>query len=334
MCVTKSAKKALHKQNGERIPTLDGWRGVAILMVVFDHWQAGFFYGRRFHNWPWLITGWHGVAIFFVLSGYLITTRLFDEDSLQHFYIRRIFRLWPIAWLYLAILGLCRLIHWDEIIPCVLFYRNFVFLSGSEKALTAHFWSLSVEEQFYLVWPAVLAFGRRGALWFALIGIAAFVCFGPTWPYVALLVGCATAFAVRNVRVRDWIRAQHAWLLPVCLVGFAGCIARYQYGKPLIESIFIAIMLACTSLTPSWASRALEQKSLRDLGVYSYSVYIWQEILLLTHTGLLGIMLLPVAAIASYYLIERPCIRIGARLTQKNRMRGTRSTSADTLAAI
>jgi peptidoglycan/LPS O-acetylase OafA/YrhL len=316
--VIQSRQETPRPGKSERIPTLDGWRGVAILMVVFAHWQAGFFHGRLFHNWLWLTTGTHGVAIFFVLSGYLITTRLLNEDSLKHFYIRRIFRLWPTAWLYLAILGLFRLIHWDEINSCVLFYRNFVFLSGPEKALTAHFWSLSVEEQFYVVWPALLAFGGRRALWFALLGIVGFGCLGSTWPYAALLVGCALAFAARNFRVRTWIQAQHRWLFPVSLVSFVRCIALNHHEATVVESLSIAVMLACTSLAQSWVSRALEWKLIKEVGIYSYSLYVWQEVFLVTHTGMLGLMVLPVVAVASYHLVERPCIEFGARISRRN----------------
>ena len=85
-----------------RIPSLDGWRGVAIVLVLFEHFQYTIFGGSLS---SWMRTGQHGVTIFFVLSGFLITTTLVKGPiNFRRFYIRRFFRLMPVAWSYLLFL--------------------------------------------------------------------------------------------------------------------------------------------------------------------------------------------------------------------------------------
>src|SRR5579863_1674550 len=90
------------RQIMNRIPTLDGWRGIAILMVLAAHLQTSLLRGL-YGGFRWLDLGQHGVTLFFVLSGYLITTRLLSKPGidLKAFYLRRFFRLMPCAWVYL-----------------------------------------------------------------------------------------------------------------------------------------------------------------------------------------------------------------------------------------
>jgi hypothetical protein len=93
-----------------RISALDGWRGIAILLVLFDHIQDAVLH--RYAR-PWTQTGQHGVTIFFVLSGFLITSKLIEGPiGLKQFYLRRLFRLMPVAWTFLAAMALFnRLVH-------------------------------------------------------------------------------------------------------------------------------------------------------------------------------------------------------------------------------
>lgn len=294
-----------------RIPTLDGWRGIAILLVIAGHWQAGM-WGHPYHGWGFLITGGHGVAIFFVLSGYLITSRLFHEADLKRFYVRRIFRLWPVAWVYLGLLAIAGLLWKPEALACLLFYRNFVYFPPKpERYLTGHFWTLSIEEQFYLVWPAVMFLRRTWVTPALAVGV--FGALG-AWPYAGLSIGCLLAFAAREDAFCRLIKRHHTWLFPCALFGVAWCVAAYHADIPLPEMFAIAIMLACASLN---GYRWLEWKLLAEIGVYSYSLYVWQEIFLVTRSGGIGILFLPVAAVASHHLIERPGIRLGARLLSK-----------------
>jgi peptidoglycan/LPS O-acetylase OafA/YrhL len=204
-----------------RIPTLDGWRGIAILLVLFDHIQHSLL--NRYAE-PWTQTGQHGVTIFFVLSGFLITSRLLEGPSdLKRFYLRRFWRLMPVAWTYIAsLLLLDRLtgVHFvslSGVSACLFFYRNFGGNSGS--AITGHFWSLSLEEQFYLVWPCVLLLaGVRRCRWVAAMGaIACAVYRWLTWAHYdqnvvngqsqvradALLAGCLLALLLAEPRFRS-----------------------------------------------------------------------------------------------------------------------------------
>ena len=143
-----------------RIPTLDGWRGIAVLLVLVGHFSGRVNTGEL--GWLTLI-GLHGVAIFFVLSGFLITTILQREFEatgrvdLRRFYLRRFFRLMPCAWCYLlAILGppgllMRTIVPGRDLLSCVFFWRNYYHDSAFADAFTSHFWSLAIEEQFYLV---------------------------------------------------------------------------------------------------------------------------------------------------------------------------------------
>lgn len=321
------------KDTTNRIPTLDGWRGIAILCVIIAHFQAGYFLGRRpFHDWQWLILGGHGVAIFFVLSGYLITSRLFAEGEigLKRFYMRRFFRLMPTVWAYLAFLlflGFIRrtpVVNISELLSCLFFYRNFVSVNDVVNgAFTGHFWTLSVEEQFYLCWPAILAVGGRRALWLALCSVLIFGFSAYTWCYSALFVGCVLAFAARETEFRAWIQRYHLWLFPLCLFGLAWHVTRYHNGLiPLSETLLIALLLACTSFSPSFLpSRVLGQRHLKEIGACSYSLYVWQEFLLVIHSGFFGLIFLPLVGVASYSLIEQPGICFGARLLTRLRSR-------------
>jgi peptidoglycan/LPS O-acetylase OafA/YrhL len=149
-----------------RIPELDGLRGVAALVIVLFHW--------RFHV-PALQTA---VDLFFVLSGYLITTILLatggSRRALRAFYLRRALRILPIYYLtfpaFLAIRGLFPLPQRLDGLPYFLTYTQFIpaYWGGTTPPCAAafgHTWTLAIEEQFYLFWPlAVWAMGRTGLL--------------------------------------------------------------------------------------------------------------------------------------------------------------------------
>jgi peptidoglycan/LPS O-acetylase OafA/YrhL len=161
---------------GAHLPALDGLRGIAILSVMFSHFilfvpAEGSVVGRVIVKLAH--TGWAGVDLFFVLSGFLITGILADsrgkESYFRTFYMRRTLRIFPLyyAFLLLAFVVL-PLIHFgDETPPAsnapwfVLYAANlFVARDGSfaNAGGLGHLWSLAVEEQFYLVWPLVIYF--------------------------------------------------------------------------------------------------------------------------------------------------------------------------------
>ena len=180
--------------------------------------------------------GQHGVTLFFVLSGYLITSRLLCENkiALPAFYVRRFFRLMPVAWLYLLTLAVAGLIAHSTFIrqdawSCLFFFRN--YYPAHETAYnfrTGHFWSLSLEEQFYLIWPPILAFsGRRRALGIAIVAAISCAVFRFLhWQsysrapldlqtqvrFDALLVGCIFALLLQSARVRAWFQRYGTWL--------------------------------------------------------------------------------------------------------------------------
>jgi peptidoglycan/LPS O-acetylase OafA/YrhL len=327
--------------SSNRIPTLDGWRGIAIVLVLFDHIRFAMLQ-PYLKSWPG--TGIHGVTIFFVLSGFLITSKLVERPiDLKRFYVRRFFRLMPTAWTYLAfILLFNHLVHRrftsiSEVQACVLFYRNFTGNAGG--GLAVHFWSLSVEEQFYIVWPALLLLlGMRRCRWIAIAGMIG--CASYRWLFWAhydqdlirnqtqlhadaLLVGCLMALLLAEPNLRSAAeRWSRLWALPVLaiLIFRVTCSAGLA---PLYECIAIACLLTTSTLNPNWIFiRPLSFLPLAWLGTVSYSVYVWQEFFVYlpwdAHLRLILISIgLPVITLFSYYCIERPSMRFGHQLTRK-----------------
>ena len=157
----------------EKIKGLDGLRGIAVLMVLVAHWipQNGFF--------EFFVFGAMGVGLFYVISGYLITKILLENKkqigemrlsvgkSLKMFYLKRCLRIFPI---YYIVLGILFLLNFDTIhqkILWFLFYgQNFhIFNYHTITDYLGHFWSLAVEEQFYLIWPFLILFVNKKYLY-------------------------------------------------------------------------------------------------------------------------------------------------------------------------
>jgi peptidoglycan/LPS O-acetylase OafA/YrhL len=164
------------KRNSSYIPGLDGWRAIAIFFVLLAHdneHSFGILNTHRIHEF-----GWAGVNLFFAISGLLICSRLLEEErlkgsiSLHGFYVRRIFRILPPAWLFLIAVVILESTHFivksgNAVPAAFLMVTNFylsIHHAPPEALFTAHFWSLSVEEHFYLLLPAVLIFFPRGEL--------------------------------------------------------------------------------------------------------------------------------------------------------------------------
>jgi peptidoglycan/LPS O-acetylase OafA/YrhL len=313
-----------------RIPSLDGWRGIAITLVLVDHLQDSIL-GR--HLGAAGETGYHGVVVFFVLSGFLITSKLVESPiNLKRFYLRRFFRLMPAAWaflIFLVVLGAVThksFTSGAEIASCLLCYRNFVGKMG----FAGHFWSLSVEEQFYLVWPVTLMLaGSARARRIALFGAIACSFFREmTWPRYGprfptgptvlhsdwLLIGCCAALLLHDQQIRERIAFLSKYWAPPALCIFLFCI--FSHTNLLAELFAIAALIVATTLNPtSVLARIVSIKPLAWLGTISYSVYLWQGFFLPQHT-VWGVCVLPLFALASFYLIERPFTRLGHRLTR------------------
>lgn len=172
-------KTAVH-QNRSHYPPLDGLRGLAILLVVFYH-NFGFI--------NYFFFGWLGVDLFFVLSGFLITDILIKTRDtpgyLKKFYLRRVLRIFPLYYLSLVIFfvlfpilnnGLLNLDYYvQNQIWFWTYLQNWLFIfypAGDNTVALNHFWSLAVEEQFYLAWPLLILFFKRAKpLVYLLIGL-------------------------------------------------------------------------------------------------------------------------------------------------------------------
>jgi peptidoglycan/LPS O-acetylase OafA/YrhL len=321
-----------------RIPSLDGWRGLAILLVLIDH--LNLFSAKQSHSLYAL--GQHGVLIFFVLSGYLITSTLAQEREqsgqidLKAFYLRRFFRLMPAAWTYLFVAYfLLHSMPGMEALSALLFWRNYEM---SASGLGTHFWSLSIEEQYYLVWPAAfLLLDSRRARLLAMVAACAVAAWRSmhlhqlaSLPFVyslqtqyradSLLVGCAAALAPRRWLIKAF---DHRWMLAASLIGIVACIAFFHLYGPIGESMLIAFAIWSTSNYPDRfpiLSRVLESRALVQIGVMSYSLYLWQQLAfsMLPNASalvnLVKVLLLALFASISFYAIERPAIRFGRSL--------------------
>lgn len=320
-----------------RIAVLDGWRGIALLLVLLEHVVTSI---TGSYPFSWTQTGQHGVTLFFVLSGFLITARLKEGNlDLKKFYIRRFFRLMPVAWAYLAtveVVGLLLGHSWislHELAACVFFFRNYI--GGQATVYAGHFWSLSMEEQFYLVWPLLLLLaGSRRAAWIATAG--AFACaffrlenwthYNRLWESFhtevradALFTGCVLALILSGRSREPILRFAGRATLPA-LALLLYCFYAFHWLPPLMESVAFALLIAATLSSPvSRLRKVLESRVLVWVGSVSYSVYVWQQVFIMPRwhgaARILMYGLMPIFALASYYLIEKPCTRLGQKLT-------------------
>ena len=337
-----------------RIPSLDGLRAVSIALVVLGHLcgTSGFVLPGSFANT--LALGELGVGVFFVISGFLITKLLLEEAkrtggvSLLHFYLRRTFRIFPPYYAFILVLIVLDAGRWitlssGDLVHTLTYTANY---HAGRSWNVGHAWSLSVEEQFYLLWPAVLlVLGRWGGLRVALAFIAAapLVRLG-LWTLVpaardtvgvsfetvadAIAIGCVLALG------REWLHRQppylqllrSRWLILAPVVALlAGLLAEL----PRLDFLFgFTLRNVCIGLCIDWCvtyptgrvGRILNSRPLVFVGVISYSIYLWQQLFLNRHVVAaptsfpLNLALVVLAALASYYVVERPTLRLRQRI--------------------
>lgn len=334
-----------------RIPTLDGWRAVAILAVIWHHAMQYFFTNEDAYYLTAARFGAFGVDVFFGLSGVLITGLLLKQwnetgsINLKAFYTRRAFRILPIYLLFLCVVAMAGLMHGPrELASCLLFFRNYL-PTGWVWRDTGHLWSLSVEEHFYLIWPGILVlcgvkWGRNVAAYFAM-AVGLWRLLEPTmnlhlFPEVpphlrtdlrldAILWGAVVAFTLNDAKAREKLRLQlrfWPWLGMVAVAFLS--IIFYSNLTSVFLAVLIPMILAGTLLHPEWlVSRLLDSTPIAWVGRISYSLYIWQQLFLVpgwehpshfwTRSPWNLAVILAIAC-ASYYFVETPLLRLGGRL--------------------
>jgi peptidoglycan/LPS O-acetylase OafA/YrhL len=327
---------------------LDGLRAFAVLAVIAYHF-----------GFVWAPGGLLGVTVFFVLSGYLITSLLLAEWSrtksidLKAFWLRRVKRLVPaIVFLLVCITVLCAIFNHDLLTkmrpdtpPALFFYSNWWYIFrdvsyfetlGAPSPLT-HFWSLAIEEQFYLVWPVFMAifFGlgakrkvfTRISLVIALVSVLlmAFfynpnadpsrVYYGTDTRAFSLLIGAVLAFAwpsnqlahahdfnlSRPVRVVFDGVGIAALVGLFAMVGFVDGFSPFMYrGGVLLASLLTAVVIAVMVHPTSVLGKAAAVYPLVWIGKRSYGIYLWHYpiTLLMTPSNFTG------ETAWWYYLIE------------------------------
>lgn len=346
-----------------RIPSLDGLRAVSIVMVLLSHSSATVMNPRASNLLGWIGTGSFGVSIFFVISGFLITTLLADEQrtmrsiNLGNFYIRRAFRIFPafyVYWLFVLTLTLIGYLHVSQIdlLTSAVYIWNYVHRNVDTWFL-GHTWSLSVEEQFYLLWPFILRVAKTDrAKWTALsvifvsplLRVTSYFCFPSSRPLIgmmlptradSLMIGSLLALLVQNETNRAVVkRVTQSTLIPAVMLGFLAIDAIFSrrfkgaYILPIgysLENLVIAGFVAHVVYgEQTWVGKFLNHRAVVHLGTISYSLYLWQQMFLTpkntTFTGTfpLNVLCAIVAAELSYYLIEKPFLNLRRRLSNSS----------------
>ena len=314
-----------------RVPALDGVRGFAALWVFFYHYLPGNHSNSHAVHWMSQVNrvGWSAVSLFFVLSGFLISGILwdsFDKDRWwSSFFVRRALRIFPLYYLALAIcvaLYALQPIHTASIRHLwvhAFYLQDVPWLQHWGGALPPylfllHFWSLAVEEQFYLVWPFVLGalFRQRTVALRVIAGlwVLSFIFRIANYAYAAhhadtstlwssaslpgrsgeLLAGAFLALLMRSgPAVVDTLYRFVPWILGASFVGSVAVLASAVTPGPedpwtgtvglAVLSIFYASLIA-TSLRPGMIQSFFQARVLRWLGTISYGVYVYHMLFL------------------------------------------------------
>ncbi|MDP9337260.1 MAG: acyltransferase [Acidobacteriota bacterium] len=322
------------------IPSLDGLRAISIAFVLLSHLSGT----RHFFNSRWLEElGELGVRIFFIISGYLITSILLEEldrkgsISLPRFYFRRMMRLFPAAYFLIAVTTALASSGFVQMAPrdtlfAVTYTMNYYEARGWPLG---HLWSLGVEEQFYLLWPLLLS--RLAVLKCRSLLLAIFV-LGPffhiTAFYVApafnflrwtdaLAAGCLLAIIREELSSADgYLRLiSSKWFFLVPLAAMAANYIPYAKvtqlaGETIMNLAIVVSMDWSMRNTNGLMGRFLNHPAISFIGVLSYSIYLWQQLFLNKNSDRaycafpLNILLALTVALISYVLIETPFLRL------------------------
>jgi peptidoglycan/LPS O-acetylase OafA/YrhL len=317
-----------------RIPSLDGLRAVSILLVIAGHLSERL--GGAVAATSYLLSKL-GVHTFFVISGFLITTLLQDEYAssgridLRQFYRRRCFRIFPAALAYILIIAALVPETHSSVIYALTYSVSYV--TTNVHWLFMHLWSLSVEEQFYLLWPLALVFSfrRRAAVaWISML-LAAVVRYwlwrDPTPANIALAhssfpavmdsiaAGCLLAVYRHRLQSLQWM-----WQTPTVMlatVATTWILATLLWdGEASVLWGVVPLTIALTIfLLVERADWLLNNRLACAIGILSYSLYLWQEPFAMQGRPALSVPALAGCAIGSYFLVEQPMLKLGRRLT-------------------
>jgi peptidoglycan/LPS O-acetylase OafA/YrhL len=317
-------------ENKRFYPALNGLRGFAVLLVFFEH----------YFPWApvWMQWGWTGVDFFFVLSGFLITGILYDtrhaENRFRNFYVRRTLRIFPLYYAILILVAISiPIFHWiwkPQWFLWPIYLGNFGIFRATRDSMTllnsgvfpgfrlhfGHFWTLCVEEQFYLVWPMAVYLIRDRIrlrnLCLAIICAAPLlrtVCYFALprtllqmdFLYVftplrvdALLIGGLIALCLRGPERARIVRLAHPlfWSLLVAIalgqtasLVFRGHLLASNFHAPGIETfgysfidVFAATVILLALDEKTFLFRLFNRVWLRRLGEISYGFYIFHQL--------------------------------------------------------
>lgn len=317
-------------------PTLDGVRGISVSLIMVFHFSGD--YGFYVKSFP------IAVDLFFVLSGFLITTLLFEErqkrgsNSLRDFYLRRVFRLFPALYsllgvflVYIIVLGgddRTRLFH--EFLAAGLYsYNFFIAWTGVSGQVLVQLWTLSVEEQFYFVWPIAFIWVMKSMSTLRLrILLTLMVGFVILWPVLrmtldqelgartlssflfgisimrpdSIVLGCLAAMWFRLEPIRLTERAQRLarlsgdiamaiFVMALCLGGFPH-FGPFVSGFSNLAVLVLAFWVVDLVRNPDrLVARLLANPVLVWLGKRSYGLYIWHMLVFfVVHGAVSGAM--------------------------------------------
>lgn len=368
MLATKTLAAAGHNRS------LDGLRFFAFLLVFFFHALQY----SPFGNWPIIRFGFLGVPIFFVLSGFLIGGILLDlkekhrpgfglAAKLKTFYIRRALRIFPVYYLFIGILALLLVtsgrpdpVASESFVWHLAYLTNFrSFFVGMDQTRQGHFWSLAVEEHFYLLAPLVVLLARPRTLVGILAAVITAVAAARWSIYAAgsardfwvlspmqfdlLGLGIATAIIERHGTFLGIDARRLRWLGWVGAAFFVLYIRRFYLGRPgigiwyaTLGPLSLGVATAALVLTlwqrPSWGvARFLGLRPLAYLGQISYGLYLFHPNCLGFTTqyfghhtvanAFAGLAATLAVAIASWHVFEKPINNLKNRFTYASRRR-------------
>jgi peptidoglycan/LPS O-acetylase OafA/YrhL len=309
-----------HSASHSRIDCLDGWRGIAVLLVLLGH----------FLPIPGINNGRVGVELFFVLSGRLMVELLFfRQQPLGLFFRRRISRVWPALFVFVAIMavafaGAGKLhVPFEQILGAFTFTSNYVSIYASRAEVVDHLWSLSIEEWSYVVLAAVALCSRAWGL--RAIYLMAILCafcivngiiqslngldyYDVYWRTdvraSSILLGGIAYYFLRDKQVPGYVP------LVTGIVGYMLCINPVpDMIKYTVGSALLAVAGASIEQAPAFARKILENGIIRFVGLMSFSLYLWQQPffkMIGDYPRPLLVACTLIAAAASYYLVENP----------------------------